>query len=158
MARRSALFWAVVVVLVLGAALYLPAYVARSATAVGEPVDFMTQPVEGWRFLWEAVRTVPDARAGTPEEARRLAIATFADARVQPLKVELLWLPGRQLTLQTKTRSGQGTRALMTNARLVWKVAGRTRPDGPIETVGLIDLATGTVIYDARNDRSKLAS
>jgi hypothetical protein len=158
MARRSALFWAVVVVLVLGAALYLPAYLARSATAPGEPVDFMARPVEGWRFLWEAVRTVPDARAGTPEDARRLAVQTFDDVRVQPVKVELLWLPGRRFTLQTKAGDGKGTRDVTTNARLVWKVAGRMRPDGPIETVGLIDLATGTVIYDARNDRSKLAS
>jgi hypothetical protein len=151
MGRRSALFWAVLAVVVFGAALYVPAYVASSATAPAEPVDFMSRPVDGWRFLWDALRTVPGARAGTPEEARRIAVETFSDARVEPVRVDLLWLPTRRLTVHGIGRSGQGSRDLTTNARLVWRVAGRTRPDGPTETVGLIDLATGTVIYDARN-------
>jgi|SRR3954454_9926080 hypothetical protein len=157
MGRRSALFWAVLAVVVLGAALYLPAYLASSATGRGEPVDFMSRPLDGWRFLWDAVRTVPGAEAGTPREARGVAVATFSDARAEPLRVELLWLPGRRLAVPEPGEDGQGSRDLTTNARLVWRVAGRIRPDGPIVTVGLIDLATGTVTYDARNDRSKLA-
>ena len=157
MGRRSGLFWAVLAVLALGAALYVPAYIARSATAPGQRVDVLSQPLQAWRFLAEAVREVPDARAGTPAEARNIAVRVFSDGRVQPVRVDLLWLPDRVFRLRTTSDSGQGTRDLTTNARLVWKVAGRTRPDGPLETVGLIDLATGTVIYDSRNDGSKLA-
>lgn len=153
MARRSALFWAVLLVVVLGAALYAPAFVARSATSPDEPVDFLARPVEGWRFMLDAVRSVPDARAGSPGEARDLAVARFGDGTVQPVRVDLLYLPDERYTLHTR----QGSRDLATKARLVWKVAGRTAPGGPVETVGLIDLASGTVIYDARDTGSKLA-
>src|SRR4051812_41964600 len=116
MGRRSALFWAVLAVVVLGAALYLPAYLASSATARGEPVDFMSRPLDGWRFMVDALRTVPGAEAGTPQKARRVAVATFSDARVEPLRVELLWLPARRLTLRGAGEDGQGSRDLTTNA------------------------------------------
>jgi hypothetical protein len=38
----------------------------------------------------------------------------------------------------------------VTNSRLVWQVTGRRGPAGPSVTVGLIDFASGKVIYDGR--------
>jgi|SRR5919198_1438113 hypothetical protein len=148
MGRRSALFWAVVVVAVLGAVVYLPAYLARSMTGPGEPVSFLSRPLDGWHFVLDAVSALPDARAGSPAAARRIALREFGNGRVQLVRVDLLYLPDRSLDLRTR----QGTRSVATKARLVWKVSGRTAPGGPLRTIGLIDLATGTVIYDVRHE------
>ena len=65
MARRSALFWAVTAVALLGAAIYLPAWIAQSATAPDGPVNFLTSPEQGWRFVLDAVREVGPKGAGT---------------------------------------------------------------------------------------------
>ena len=97
MGRRSALFWAVIAVALLGLAIYLPAYVARSATAPDGPVDFLSSPLDGWRFMVDATREVPDARVGTPAEARARAVSLFAATGVQPTRVDLLYVPGGEL-------------------------------------------------------------
>ncbi len=149
MARRSALFWAVTAVALLGAAIYLPAWIAQSATAPDGPVDFLTSPEQGWRFVLDAVREVPDARAGSPQAAGRAAVQQLAPEGVQPTRVDLLYLPDRQVTVT----GPKGSRDVSTNATLVWRVTGRMVAGGPLRTLGLIDLSTGRLIYDARNDR-----
>jgi hypothetical protein len=148
MGRRSALFWAVIAVALLGLAIYLPAYVARSATASDGPVDFVSNPIDGWRFMIDTTRDLPDAAVGTPAKARSRAISLFTATGVQPTRVDLLYLPDRQL----EVGSGQGSHMQPTNSTLVWRVTGRTRPDGPLMTVGLIDLSTGALVYDVRDD------
>jgi hypothetical protein len=35
----------------------------------------------------------------------------------------------------------------------VWMVTGRTRPRGPLRTVGLIDFQTGALTFDVRTVR-----
>src|SRR5947199_170014 len=90
MARRSALFWAVTVVALLGAAIYLPAWIAQSATAPDGPVNFLTSPEQGWRFVWDAVREVPDAHAGSPQAAGRAAVRPFADEAMLRTRYRLL--------------------------------------------------------------------
>lgn|SRR5690242_12284824 len=149
MGRRSALFWAVIAVALLGLAIYLPAYVARAATASDGPVDFMSSPLDGWRFMIDATRSLPDARVATPAEARTRAVSLFASTGVQPTRVDLLYVPGSEL----RVGSGQGSHMQPTNSTLVWRVTGRTRPEGPLVTVGLIDLSTGALVYDVRDDR-----
>ena len=72
--HRSWLFWAFLAVLVVGLALYAPAELARRATAPDEPVSFLSQPLQGWRFLLTAARERPDAIAGTPPRAREIAL------------------------------------------------------------------------------------
>jgi len=148
MPRRGALFWSVVVVALLGALIYLPAYVARASTASNGSVDFLTHPQDGWRFMIDATRQVPGAKAGDPGEARAVAIQDFKSGGAQPVRVDLLYLPQRW----TEVGIGQGIRRLATNATLVWRVTGRTRPGGPLRTIGLIDLQSGDLIYDVRND------
>src|SRR5881398_1564206 len=89
MARRGSLFWAILVVVTAGALVYGPAYLAGRATAAGEPVDFLTRPQDGWRFLLDVVPAVGDARARTVADARRLALRGFAGSVLRPTRVGL---------------------------------------------------------------------
>jgi hypothetical protein len=147
--RRSALFWAVLVVALAGVVVYAPALLARSATGAHEPVNFLTAPQQGWRFVWDAAFQIPGARAGTPSAARRLAVADFAGTSITPTRVELLWVPDRRVQLV----GGGGSAAATAKSRLVWMVTGRARPGGPIRTVGLIDYRSGRLTYDVRTAR-----
>src|SRR5919202_779346 len=92
MRGRSSLFWAVLAAALAGALVYGPAYVAGRATP-GGPVDFMTRPQEGWRFLAAAVPAIGDARAGSAAGAARIAVRAFAGSSVRPTEVSLLFLP-----------------------------------------------------------------
>jgi hypothetical protein len=142
------LFWAFVAVLVLGVVVYLPAELARRSTGPGEPVNFLSHPLEGWRFVIAVARDRDGAAAGTPAAARGIALRTFDDGRLRPERVSLLWLPDERVALRTL----QGSAVVPTNSRLVWKVTGRRGPRGPDVAVGLIDFASGKVIYDGRVD------
>jgi len=144
--RRSWLFRAFVAVVLAGAVVYLPAELAVRATAPDEPVAFLSHPVEGWRFVWAVAHGRPGARAGTPAAARRIALHAFDDGTLRPSRVDLLWLPDRRVTLHTL----QGSEQVVTKSRLVWKVTGRRGAHGAPVTIGLIDFATGRVIYDGR--------
>ena len=146
MRRRSWLFWAFLAVAVLGLVVYLPAELARRSTGPGEPVDFLSHPLEGWRFVAAVARERSGAAAGTPSAARAIALRTFDDGRLRPQRVALLWLPDRRIEVRTL----QGSAVVSTNSRLVWKVTGRRGRDGPDVAVGLIDFASGKVIYDGR--------
>jgi hypothetical protein len=144
--RRSWLFRAFIAVVVAGIAIYLPAVLAGRATAPNGSVDFVSHPLEGWKFLVAVATDRPSARAGTPEAARRIALAAFDDGRVKPSRVDLLWVPDGRVRIGTV----QGSHDLTTNSRLVWRVTGQVVPDKRSQTVGLIDFASGVVIYDAR--------
>jgi hypothetical protein len=139
----------VLAVVLAGVVIYAPALLARAATGPHEPVDFLTQPQEGWRFVWDAAFQIQGARAGTPSAARRLAVADFSGSSVLPSRVELLWVPSRQVDLVGRG----GSAAATAKARLVWMVTGRLRPGGPIRTVGLIDYRSGRLTYDIRTAR-----
>jgi hypothetical protein len=144
MPRRGSLFWAVVAVLVAATLVYGPAELARRSTGQGEPVDFLTHPQEGWRFVADALREIGSARAGSPEAAGALAARAFSGTTVQPVRVDLLYVPDRRVDL------GAGSDEATAKGRLVWRVSGRVRPGGPVQTVGLIDFASGELTYDAR--------
>jgi len=141
--RRSPLFWATAAVALAAVLIYGPAVVARSATGPGEPVDFLTQPTQGWAFIL-ATGGDGSARAGSPGRAAAIAARGFAGTSVQPVGVGLLWLPQRRLTIG----SGKGRRTMTTNSKLVWLVTGRLRPGVAARPVGLIDYQTGILRYD----------
>ena len=63
---------------------------------------------------------------------------------MQPVRVDLLYVPGLRVPV------GAGSDEATAKGRLVWRVSGRVRPDGPVQTVGLIDFATGELTYDVR--------
>jgi hypothetical protein len=138
----------VLAVALAGVVIYAPAEWARSATGPHEPVDFLTRPQEGWKFMLAAASAIPTARAGTPSAARALAVRDFARSSVDPTRVDLLWVPSRRVRL-----IGGGRRYATAKANLVWMVTGRTRPNGPLETVGLIDYSSGKLTYDVRTAR-----
>src|SRR5437762_14282531 len=81
MPRRGSLFWGIVAVLVAGTLVYGPAELARRSTGQGEPVDFLTHPQEGWRFVADALRQIGSARAGSPAAAGALAARALAGDR-----------------------------------------------------------------------------
>jgi hypothetical protein len=139
----------ILLVVVAGVVVYAPAYLARAATAPDEPVEFVSHPVQGWRFLLTAVREVPSARAPTPARARQLAVEAFRGSVVEPLRVDLLYLPKRRIRVRART----GSTVLTAKGTLVWKVTGRPAPDDPIRIVGLIDFASGALTYDVRTPR-----
>ena len=139
------MFWAFIAVAVAGTVIYLPAELARRATAAEEPVSFLSQPAEGWRFLIGAAGA-GGAVAGSPSKARAIAVRTFDDGTLRPAAVELLWLPDRHVRLVTM----QGSRDLRTNSRLVWNVTGRVGASDRLVTMGIIDYASGRVTYDGR--------
>ena len=146
MRRRSWLFRAFVAVVLAGAVVYLPAELAARSTAADEPVSFLSNPMEGWRFVWTVARERPGAVAGSPAAARRIALGAFDDGTLRPARVDLLWLPAGRVQLRTL----QGSEQLTTKSQLVWKVTGRRGTHGALVSIGLIDFATGRVIYDGR--------
>ena len=146
MRGRSSLFWAVVTVVVIGLVVYAPALLARASTAPDEPVDFLTHPQDGWRFVIAVVSDKGSAKAGSPQAARNLAVRHFSGSTVLPVRVDLLYLPNRRFRVGGK----QGTIRLPANSQLFWKVTGRTSTDGPLRIVALIDYSTGAFIYDTR--------
>jgi hypothetical protein len=143
MSARLSPLWGIAVVLVAAVVVYGPAELARRATGPGEPVSFLTRPVEGWRFMLDALDAIGSARAGSPASARALAVRAFASTTVLPERVDLLYVP------DLRVPAGAGRKPLVAKARLVWRVSGQTRPGGPVQTVGLIDFVTGRMTYRA---------
>lgn len=144
MRGRSSLFWAVVVVVVIGLVVYAPALLARAATAHDEPVDFLTHPQDGWQFVIDVTSDRGSARAGSPKAARDLAVRHFSGSTVLPVNVGLLYVTSRRFDVGGK----QGTILLPANSQLLWKVTGRTSANGPLRTVALIEYSSGAFIYD----------
>jgi hypothetical protein len=141
--RRSALFWAILTVVVAGAVLYGPGRLAAASTGPGEPVNFLSNPLDGWRFMLDAARHIDSARAATPADAARIAAHDFAGSGVLAERVDLLWLPSQRISLPT----GKGRKTVVANGRLVWTVTGRLTPNGPPRTVGVLDYDSGRLIF-----------
>lgn len=135
--------WGLIAVLAAGVLVYGPAELARRSTGPGEPVSFLTQPLEGWRFMLETLDGVGSARAGSPASARALAVRAFAGTSMLPERVDLLYVPSLQVP------DGAGRRPLAAKAALVWRVTGQTRPGGRVQTIGLLDFASGRLTYRA---------
>jgi hypothetical protein len=143
MPTRLSLLWGIVVVLAGAVLVYGPAELARRATGPGEPVSFLTQPQQGWRFVLDALDSIGSARAGSPGRARALAVRAFAGTTVLPVRVDLLYVPDLRVPV------GAGRPPLVAKAKLVWRVSGQTRPGGRVHTVGLLDFVTGRLTYRA---------
>jgi hypothetical protein len=143
MRTRLSLLWGITAVLAAAVLVYGPAELARRATGPGEPVSFLTQPQQGWRFVLDALDSIGSARAGSPGRAKALAVRAFAGTTVVPVRVDLLYVPNLRVP------AGAGRPPLAAKAKLVWRVSGQTRPGGRVYTVGLLDFVTGRLTYRA---------
>jgi hypothetical protein len=143
MRTRLSLLWGITAVLAAAVLVYGPAELARRATGPGEPVSFLTQPQQGWRFVLAALDSIGSARAGSPARAKALAVRAFAGTTVLPIRVDLLYVPDLRVPV------GAGRPPLTAKAKLVWRVSGQTRPGGRVHTVGLLDFVTGRLTYRA---------
>lgn len=143
MRAGGSVVWGLIALLAAAVVVYGPAELARRATGPGEPVSFLTQPQQGWRFMLDALDGIGSARAGSPARARALAVQAFAGTSMLPERVDLLYVP------DLRVPDGAGRRPLAANAALVWRVTGQTRPGGRVRTIGLLDFASGRLTYRA---------
>jgi hypothetical protein len=128
------------------ALLWAPSFVARSFTDPAQPIDFLSRPDKGWRFLYDGVRLSRDAKLGS--EGPALATAKRIWRRAEA--VELVYLE-HPLTIPAPEGIARSPRAGIVRPRspLTWFVHGRIG-DGPRRLIGLIDYGSGRVIWDLR--------
>ena len=126
--------------------LWTPSLVARSYTHPAQPIDFLSRPDKGWRFLYDTVRLSRSTKLGSKGPA--LATAKRIWRRAE--SVELVYLE-RPLTLPAPVGLVASRRPAMVRPRspLTWFVNGRIGT-APPQVVGLIDYESGRVIYDLR--------
>lgn len=140
--------WLVVVgVLALLAVVWAPSFVATRYTTTAQPIDFLTRPDKGWRFLYDAARISRKAKLGT--EGAALAAANH---RWRPVdRVELVYLehPVIVPVAPGAVTVPERARTVRPRSRLTWFVYGRLGKR-PRQVVGLLDAVSGKAIWDIR--------
>ncbi len=129
------------------AALWTPSLVARSYTTSAQPIDFLTRPDKGWRFLYDTVRLSRNAKLGSDGAALQRARQLWP--RVEA--VELVYLV-RPVTVPVVTGGltpPLRARRVRPLSSLTWFVPGRIG-GRPRQVVGLVDYRSGRVIWDLR--------
>lgn len=129
------------------AALWAPSLVARTYTTSAQPIDFLSRPDKGWRFLYDTVRLARHAELGSDGPALQRARQVWPRAEA----VELVYLVG---AVTVPVAAGglsppASARTLRPRSRLTWFVQGRIG-DRPRQVVGLLDFRSGRVIWDLR--------
>lgn len=133
------------------AAVWVPSLVARTYTTEAQPIDFLSRPDKGWRFLYDTVRLSRHARLGTDGAALQRAKQVWPRASQD---VELVYLV-RPVTLPVTPGGHSVPLALRTvrpRTRLTWFVYGRLGGRAR-QVVGLLDYRSGRVIWDLRRVR-----
>ncbi len=129
------------------AALWTPSLVARVHTTPAQPIDFLSRPDKGWRFLYDTVRLSRHAKLGSDAPALQRARQVWP--RVED--VELVYLV-RPVTVPVATGGLTPTlraRLVRPRSRLTWFVHGRIGRR-PRQVIGLLDYRSGRVIWDLR--------
>lgn len=128
------------------ALLWTPSLVARTYTHPAQPIDFLSRPDKGWRFLYDTVRLSRGAKLGS--EGPALATAKRIWRRAE--SVELVYLE-RPLTLPAPVgiRAPRRPATVRPRSPLTWFVTGRIG-NAPPQLVGLIDYESGRVVFDLR--------
>ena len=128
------------------ALLWTPSLVARTYTTSAQPIDFMSRPDKGWRFLYDTVRLSRHAKLGS--DAAALETARRVWRRVD--RVQLVYLE-RPVTIPVPPGGLAPPRArpVRPRTRLSWFVHGRIG-NRPGQIVGLLDYRSGRVIWDLR--------
>ena len=164
-AKPRLLHWLLITAL-LAVVLLAPAAVATSVTSPDEPVGFMSEPWQGWKFTGEVLRTSVSASAASPGDALEAAHRHWPAGTGSPggddtllvVEVALLYLPaGEEAVVTTHTGTEGGARRGLTARKpLAWQVRGYRGRSTELVTIGLIDFSTGDVLWDVR-DSSKEA-
>ena len=134
------------------AALWAPSLVARTYTTPAQPIDFLSRPDKGWRFLYDTVRLSRHAKLGSDGPALQRARQVWPRAEA----VELVYLV-RPVTVPVATGGlapPPGARTVRPRSHLTWFVRGRLG-NRPRQIVGLLDFRSGRVIWDLRRARSR---
>jgi len=155
MRSPSKLLIAVVVGLVALVVLLLPALVAYRYTAPAQRTGFVTRPWRGWSFALAALRVPGDAELKTSGMALRKADWLFKGTAVDPLEVQLLFVPQDQpYTFAHEIAGREVTTTVTPSYRFIWQVDGTvdTISESDEMLVALLDYETGDVLYDVRDD------
>ena len=129
------------------AALWTPSLIARTYTTSAQPIDFLSRPDKGWRFLYDSVRLSRDAKLGSDGAARATARRIWPRAEA----VELVYLES-PVTIPVPPRGLEPrprAREVRPRSPLTWFVYGRIG-NRPRQVVGLLDYPSGRVIWDLR--------
>ena len=138
----------VIVGVVALALVWLPSLVARTYTTSAQPIDFLTRPDKGWRFLVDTVRLSRSARLGS--EGQALARAKGFWRRAESVELVYLEHPVTVPVAAGGIAPPPRARLVRPRSRLTWFVTGRITPARPRQIIGLIDYKSGRVIWDLR--------
>ena len=128
-------------------ALWTPSLVARSYSTSAQPIDFLSRPDKGWRFLYDTVRLSRHAKLGSDAPALQRARQVWP--RIED--VELVYLV-RPVTVPVATgglAAPLNARLVRPRSRLTWFVYGRLG-GRPRQIIGLLDYRSGRIIWDLR--------
>jgi hypothetical protein len=133
------------------ALLWTPSIVARSYTNSAQPIDFISRPDKGWRFLYDTVRLSRHAKLGSNGPAFDTARRIWPRAET----VELVYLD-RPVSIPVPPGglAQQRPRPVRPRTRLSWFVYGRIG-NRPRQVVGLLDFRSGRVVWDLRRVGTK---
>ncbi len=147
--RRSRAPW-IVLAVVLAAIFIVPSIIAVTVTSSPDSSTWAARPWMGWQFAGRVLVEAPTARAASPRRALERATAEFDEPEVQ--SVELAYVPpGSGITIMALVGPGEEEEVRLDPPRpLVWQVYGRFAEDGSRGTIGLLDFATGTLVWDTR--------
>ncbi len=135
--------------------LLLPSLVAYRYTAPQQRGEFVARPWRGWAFVLAAFLVPGDSQLKTSGAALRKADWVFRDGPVDPLEVQLLFVPeGQPYTLVHEVDGRTVTTTVDPDYRFIWQVQGnvRTVSERSDTIVALLDYRSGRLLYDVRDD------
>lgn len=137
----------VTVGLAAAAALWTPSLIARSHTTPAQPIEFLSRPDKGWRFLYDTVRLSRHAKLGSDAPALQRARQVWP--RVDDVELVYLVRPVTVPVAAGGLTAPPRERLVQPRSRLTWfvhgRIGGRAR-----QVIGLLDYRTGRVVWDLR--------
>jgi hypothetical protein len=159
--RRRTRIILVAAVVVLAVAAWVPVLIAeRYSDGPGGAEIGRARLDRGWEFVYHAVRLSRGARLGTDEQALETARQVWAGPPALSQSVRLVYMDG---PFEVPVPEGGGApppgRSVVTPASpLGWVVEGTVfegrRPRGVRQMIGLLDYASGRVVWDIAVRRS----
>ncbi len=126
---------------------WAPAFVARSHTTPAQPIDFVSRPDKGWRFLYDSIRLSRHAKLGSDAPALQRAQQIWP--RVDDVELVYLVEPVTVPVAAGGLDAPPTARLARPRSRLTWFVHGRMGAR-PRQIVGLLDFASGRIVWDLR--------